>query len=158
MARDRECGMWPFRRRRKIEAIRRTADHPGLPRLAHDVGHIIVVMLRDDDLSSLPGLYTKLFDIAHKHDALVEGVLSSLALITLDFSDETTAEVRRHKLVAELRDALGNDAKIIHGATERLHGLVGSSGHSCYGSFLPGFGASLRTLDQAGFGDVIAFK
>jgi hypothetical protein len=114
-------------------------------------------MLRDDDLSRIPDLFAKVFDVVHEHDGLVEGVLSSLALITLDFSDKTTAGARRLKLVAELRDVLGNDAKIIHGMTERLHGLVGSSGRSCYGSFLPGFDASLRTLEQASFGEAIAF-
>jgi hypothetical protein len=129
-----------------------------LPTIVSDVGHIIVVMLRDDDLSRIPDLFTKVFDVVHDHDGLVEGVLSSLALITLDYSDENTAEARRLKLVAELRDALGNDAKMIHGMTERLHGLVGSSGRSCYGSFLPGFVSSLRALDQADFGGVIEFR
>jgi hypothetical protein len=156
--------MWPFDRRRQQDADafaralgnKATATgHAGsLPHPAHDTARIVVVMLRDDDLQSLPDLFAKLFDCVHRHEGLVEGVMSSLALITLG---STGTERRCFDLALDLRDVLGTAAKIIYGATERLHGLVGISGRSCYGSFLPGFMASLRRLDQASFGEVIEF-
>jgi hypothetical protein len=164
MLHQRERAMWPFDRRRQkdVEAFARALGDKGatsgqarsLPHPAHDTAHIIVVMLRDDDLRGLPDLFAKLFDCVHRHDGLVEGVMSSLALITLGSAG---TERRCFDLALDLRDVLGADAKILYGATERLHGLVGISGRSCYGSFLPGFAASLRRLDQADFGEVIEF-
>lgn len=158
--------MWPFDRRRQqdADAFARALGDKGpaagpagsLPYPTRDTAHIVVVMLRDDDLSGIPALFAKVFDCVHRHDGLVEGVMSSLALITFSPSDLNT-ERRCFDLALELRDVLGTDAKIVYGATERLHGLVGVSGRSCYGSFLPGFTASLRRLDQAHFGEVIEF-
>jgi hypothetical protein len=168
MARTRERAMWPFDRRRQQDAdafAKALADkgpttgHAGnVPRPAHDTAQIIVVMLRDDDLFGIPDLFAKVFDCVHRHGGLVEGVMSSLALVTFGSSDGNAAERQCFDLALALRDVLGADAKILYGTTERLHGLVGVSGRTCYGSFLPGFIDSLRRLDQASFGEIIEFR
>jgi hypothetical protein len=165
--------MWPFgRRRREAEALRRTFQlylDPeqvkaavdatlDAPKVEADVGDIVLVMVRDDDLSLIPSLLSKVCDCALKNGFCIETVMSSLVLISTYPFEKNTVEARRFELVDRLRLSFPDDVKIAHGRRKRLRGLLGSEKRFSYGSCLPDFSESLSALGRTNFGEVIELK
>jgi len=165
--------MWPFRRRQPDldEALRQVltayADltpkevkaalsaASGLPKTQLDVGDIVLVMVRDDELSLIPSLLTKVTDCVLENSFCIEAIMSSLVLISTHPGEKGAPEARRFELVDRLRQTLAGDAKIAHGRKERLRGTLGSEGRSAWGSCLPYFGKALSALERANLGEVI---
>jgi len=167
--------MWPFgRRQRDAEAIRRVFEsyldstpeeikavfiHAGAGmdelKIERDVGDVVLVMVRDDDLSLIPSLLAKVIGCAKEQGFIMETMMSSLVLMAPLPFENNTPESRRLELVDHLHRSLPGEVKIAHGRKERLRGLLGAEGRFTYGSCLPRFGESLMALARANLGDVI---
>ncbi|MFI5030661.1 MAG: hypothetical protein ACHQPH_08175 [Reyranellales bacterium] len=128
------------------------------PKVELDIGDIVLVMVRDDDLSLVPSLLSKVTDCALQNGFCIEAIMASLVLISTYSNEKNTIEARRFELVDRLRQRLAGDAKVSHGRRERLRGILGSEGRSTWGSCLPNFGESLSALGRANFGEVIELK
>jgi hypothetical protein len=163
--------MWPFRRRQRDSEADRPAfqtyldpdqvkavidkHDPGLPRALPRVGDIVLVMVRDDDLSLTPSLLAKTTDCALENGFCVEAIMSSLVLITMGPLKEHPTEAQRLEFIDRLQQSLTGNAKIAHGRSQCLRGNLGSEKRLAYGSCLPSFSKTLATLERAKFGEVI---
>ena len=130
------------------------AHDPALPRVVSGVGDYVLVMVRDDDLSLIPALLTKVCDCVLKDGFCIEAVMSSLVFAG-PYPNANPTEAQRLELIEHLHQSMPGDVKIAHGRRGSLRGTLGSDQRFTWGSCLPSFSKSVAALERAKFGEVI---
>jgi hypothetical protein len=153
--------MWPFRRRthdiaKTLEAFLEqnldVAERGSRTMLERGENPFVLVRLRDDSTEHLVVLIGKLMEIALEHSALVDSVMSSHVVLTAMIGPG------RHfpgsQLATKLNQALGSDAKILHGTRMSTRGLVAGGSLTRFVTIFESFSECVSAVERLAFGEV----
>lgn len=99
----------------------------------------------------------KVTEIAIAHHAVVHDIVGALVVVAFGAGAGGPIAGDRASLVEHLGRALSNRVKLLHGAAEGHHGLVGSGARIAYSLVLPRFDAMLGRLSRLEFGQTEEF-
>ena len=101
----------------------------------------------------------KVSEISASHHAVVHDLIGPLVVAAYGTHPNVPPNsASRISLVEHLKEALQSHVKIVHGAAEGCHGLIGSKNRLSYSFSLPRFDAMLGALSQLEFGKVREFE
>ena len=107
--------------------------------------------------ASAERLIAAIFDLTLKYDAEVD-MMASLVLITYGTSGmEAFPKGRRFPLLEALRQSLGPQIKIVHGAGIGLSGFVGGKSAGQFNVILPRFNEAKAQVENLAYGDLKEF-
>jgi hypothetical protein len=118
----------------------------------------IVAFVSGKDPHHVSERIAKVIEVATDRGATVHHVIGALAIVAFGTQAASAATPgNRHLLVAALREQLGGDIKIVHGAADGWHGLFGAKGGISYTFLVPEFDRVLGVLSRLHFGVVEEF-
>ncbi len=98
-------------------------------------------------------------ELGIQHGATVHHLVGALAIMAFGTQPVTSpAPGSRPALVAALRDRLGGDIKIVHGAADGCYGLLGAKSTVSYTFLVPQFDRVLGVLSGLAWGAVEEFR
>jgi hypothetical protein len=113
----------------------------------------VLCFVRGDTSENLSERIGAVVKIALAHEAIIHGTIGPLVATAYGAHPNSPAHFgARIALVKDLRRKLGDDIKIVHGATEGCYGLFGNESFMSYTFVVPEFNAALGLLSKLDFG------
>jgi hypothetical protein len=120
---------------------------------------LILAFVRGESPPQVSERIAQVTDLALAHEAMIHDVIGALVIVAFGTHPASPPESgSRPLLVRALREQLGGDIKIVHGAADGHYGLFGSEARMSYTFLVPQFDCILAALSQLEFGAIEEFR
>ena len=114
----------------------------------------VLAFVRGESPAPVSERIARVADLAVAHGAVVHDLVGALVIIAFGTHPAASPESGgRASLVQALREQLVSDIKIVHGAADGHHGLLGGETRMSYTFLVPQFDHILGTLSRLQFGE-----
>ena len=145
-----------FLRPLQRSALERILANKDFNELKRGTLEVDVAVVRGDTPEVVSERMGLVAEIAMKHGAVVDTLVSSMVIVTFGMFGQQPTTANRDALIQELRQRLQSDIKIIHCAHHAVYGVLGSS-HFAYTFVVDGFIEMLGQLNSMQFGEAAEF-